>query len=150
MRAVVDTNVLLSGLIWRGTPHLLLQQMRAGTLSMVSSPALIAELEGVLGRPKFKAAFASAGRTPEQMLAEVRRLSEIMEPPPLRVGASRDRDDDAVLALAVAARADTIVSGDTDLLVLDTYDGIPILTPAEAMVRMERGTPERRPPLGAG
>jgi predicted nucleic acid-binding protein len=49
VRAVVDTNVLLAGLLWRGPPHALLEQVRAGTVSLVSSPALLAELADVIG-----------------------------------------------------------------------------------------------------
>ena len=44
MRAVIDTNVLLSGLIWQGTPHALIEQVRDGTLTLITSPALLAEL----------------------------------------------------------------------------------------------------------
>jgi hypothetical protein len=47
VRAVIDTNVLLSGLIWFGTPHKLIEQVRAGTLTLISSPALLAELADV-------------------------------------------------------------------------------------------------------
>ena len=49
VRAVIDTNVLLAGLLWRGPPHALLEQVRAGTVSLVSSPALPAELADVIG-----------------------------------------------------------------------------------------------------
>ena len=49
--AVVDTNVLQSGLFWRGRPHALMEQVRGGTLTLISSPALLAELaEVMLGR----------------------------------------------------------------------------------------------------
>lgn len=48
VRAVVDTNVLLSGLLWHGAPHALLEQVRTGALTLVSSPALLAELAGVI------------------------------------------------------------------------------------------------------
>jgi predicted nucleic acid-binding protein len=44
VRAVVDTNVLLSGLFWRGRPHALIEQVCAGALTLISSPALLAEL----------------------------------------------------------------------------------------------------------
>lgn len=136
MRAVIDTNVLLSGLIWRGTPHLLLERIRAGALSLVSSPALLAELAGIVIRPKFRTTLVRSDTDPERMLAELRFLAEIVEPPPLPAPVSRDPDDDAVLALAVAAQPDLIVSGDADLLVLGTHAGIPIVTPAEALARI--------------
>ena len=54
VRAVVDTNVLLSGLFWRGKPHALIEQVRAGALSLISSPGLLAELAEVMNRPKFE------------------------------------------------------------------------------------------------
>ncbi len=52
VRAVVDTNVLLSGLFWRGRPHALMEQVRGGTLTLISSPALLAELAEVAEPPK--------------------------------------------------------------------------------------------------
>ena len=53
MRAVIDTNVLLSGLLWRGAPHALTEHVQAGRLAMVSSPVLLAELAEVISRFKF-------------------------------------------------------------------------------------------------
>lgn len=64
----------------------------------------------------------------------MRRLVEIVESPPVRP-VSRDPDDDAVLAAAVASRADLIVSGDRDLLVLRSHAGISIVDPAMAVER---------------
>jgi predicted nucleic acid-binding protein len=60
-------------------------------------------------------------------------MVEVVAAPPLPQPMSRDRDDDRVLAAAVAGKADMIVSGDDDLLWLGSYDGIRILTPAEAL-----------------
>ncbi len=54
MRAVIDTNVLVSGLFWHGPPHMLLEHVRDGALDLISSPALLAELTNVLGRAKFE------------------------------------------------------------------------------------------------
>jgi putative PIN family toxin of toxin-antitoxin system len=133
VRAVIDTNVLLSGLLWQGTPHTLIEQVRAGTLTLVSSPALLAELAEVVARPKFWAVLVQPDTNAERMLADVRRLAEIVDPPPLPAPVSRDPDDDAVLALAVATQADLIVSGDADLLVLGAHKGIPIVTPVQAV-----------------
>ena len=80
MRAVLDTNVLLSGLFWRGTPHALIEQVRAGALTMMSRPSLLAELADVLNRPKFQAILSRSNTDPEQTLAELRRLVEIIDP----------------------------------------------------------------------
>lgn len=74
MRAVLDTNVLVSALLWRGPPNSLLQQVRAGVVSMVSSPALLVELADVLGRAKFDAILAQSSTSRERSLTEVRQL----------------------------------------------------------------------------
>ena len=86
MRAVIDTNVLLAGLLWRGPPHALLEHVRAGTVSLVSSPALLAELADVIGRAKFDAILTKTNTARERCLAEVRRLAEVIEPPPAAAG----------------------------------------------------------------
>jgi putative PIN family toxin of toxin-antitoxin system len=136
VRAVIDTNVLLSGLLWRGTPHALIEQVRAGTFTLISSPALLAELGEIIQRPKFRTVLVRSHTDPERVLSELRRLADIVDPPPLPAPVSRDPDDDAVLALAVASQADLIVSGDADLLTLGTHAGIPIVDPATALARI--------------
>ncbi|HEY6455574.1 MAG TPA: putative toxin-antitoxin system toxin component, PIN family [Steroidobacteraceae bacterium] len=137
MRVVLDTNVLLSGLLWHGPPHTLIEHVREGTLFLVSSPALLAELTEVIARPQFTAILARSNTSPEHSLAELRALAEVIEPAPLATPVCRDPDDDAVLALAIAARADLIVSGDKDLLDLQHVQDIPIVTPTQALRRTE-------------
>jgi putative PIN family toxin of toxin-antitoxin system len=137
VRAVVDTNVLLSGLIWRGAPHALLEHVRIGTLRIYSSPALIAEFAGIIERPKFRGALVRSNTDSKKLLADLRLLADIVDPPPLATPVSRDPDDNVVLALAVAAAPDLIISGDNDLLVLGAYAEIPIMTPAQALALIE-------------
>jgi uncharacterized protein len=133
VRAVVDTNVLVSGLLWPGKPHVLISQVRSSELTLISFPALLAGLAEVLIRPKFKSVLAWSNTDPELLLAQVRLLAEIIDPPPLLQQVSRDPDDDDVLALAAAARPDLVITGDQDLLVLGTFDGIPIVNAADAV-----------------
>ena len=118
MRAVIDTNVLLSGLLWRGQPHALIEHVRAGTLALVSSPALLAELTEVIGRAKFDAILTRSNTSLQRSLAEVRQLAEVVDPP-------------------LAARVEMIVSGDDDLLVLGNFNGIPIVNASQALWRID-------------
>ena len=120
MGAVVDTNVLMAGLMWRGQPHALLQHLRAGTVSLVSNLALLAELADVIGRAKFDDILTRTNTSRERSLAEVRCLAEVIEPPPLPQPVC-DPDYDEVVALAVAAKVDLIVPGDNDLLSLRSF-----------------------------
>jgi putative PIN family toxin of toxin-antitoxin system len=129
--------VLLAGLLWHGPPHALLEQVRAGTVSLVSSPVLLAELADVIGRAKFDAILTRTNTSRERSLAEVRRLAEVIDPPALPQPVCRDPDDDQVLALAIAAKVELIVSGDNDLLLLGSFEGIPIIAPAQAVSVIE-------------
>jgi putative PIN family toxin of toxin-antitoxin system len=138
VRAIIDTNVFIAGLLWRGSPHVLLEHARAGTLAVISSSTLIAELEDVLGRAKFAAILSKTSTSLERTIAEVRQLAELIDPPPLERPVCRDSTDDHVLALALSANADMVVSGDDDLLVLRSFANIPIVTPADAVKRLVR------------
>jgi len=133
VRAVIDTNVLLSGLLWRGAPHVLLEQARNGKLQFISSPVLLAELAEVITRPKFDIILLRSGTSRTQVLHEVQQLAEVVTPSSLMQPVCRDADDDEVLAAAIASQADCIITGDDDLLSLKTYQGIPIITPDDAM-----------------
>ncbi len=133
MRAVIDTNALLAGLLWRGPPHALLQHVRAGTVARVSSPALMAELADVIGRPKLDLILTRTNTLRERSLPEVRRLAEMIEPPPLPQPVCRDPDDGQVPALAIAAKVELVVSGDNDLPSIGSFEGIPIIAPADAV-----------------
>ena len=104
MRAVIDTNVLLSGLLWRGAPHALIEHVQSGTLAMVSSPTRLAELDEVIGRAKFDEILGRSNTSRERSLAEMRQLAEVIVPPPLPQPVCRDPDDDHVLACALPLR----------------------------------------------
>ena len=136
MLLVIDTNVLLSGLFWRGPPHTLLGKARDGAVDLVLSAALIEELLDVIARPKFADILARTSRTPERIMDELRVFVDVVAAPPLPLPICRDPDDDAVLACALAARADLIASGDDDLRALGTFENIPIISAAEALVRL--------------
>jgi uncharacterized protein len=136
VRAAIDTNVLVSGLLWHGTPHELIEEARSGTLILLSSPALLAELAEVLEEAKFDAILKRSRTSPERCLADIQTLAVVVAPEPLPTPVCRDPDDDEILALALAAQADLIISGDTDLLALKAFRSIPIVTPAEALRRV--------------
>ena len=140
MRIVLDTNVLLSGLLWRGPPHTILERVRDGQLTLLCSSALLTELIDVLQRPKFDLILSRSGISPQQVLTSLQELAEIIDTPPLPGPVSRDPDDDAVLALAVFGQSDMIVSGDEDLLSLHRYRELPIVPPAEALRLVDSGT----------
>lgn len=98
----------------------------------VPDTVLLAELLDVLGRDKFSSRLAKADLTPQAIVADIRRLVNLVDPVNVPSVITADPDDDFVLACAVAARANFIVSGDSHLLDLGSYQGIRIARPAEA------------------
>lgn len=133
MRVVIDTNVLLAGLFWHGPPHAVLEHVRSGKLTMISSPVLLDELAEVIARPKLDAILARIKTTREDALFEIQQLAKVLDPPPLPQPVCRDPDDDHVLALALAAKVDMIITGDEDLLVLQSFEGIHVAAPASVL-----------------
>ncbi len=129
-RAVLDPGVLVSALITpAGVPAKLLIGVRAGELELIASPLLLAELEGVLRREKFRR-YVDLDAV-HDYLDLLRRDAVIAPdpegPPPLR---SADPDDDYLIALAHSQNA-VLVSGDSHLL--DLADRAPILSPADLL-----------------
>ncbi|PYS76262.1 MAG: putative toxin-antitoxin system toxin component, PIN family [Acidobacteria bacterium] len=133
MRVVADTNIVVSGLLWRGNPRLVLDAAREGTIDLYTSAVLLTELEDVLGREKFAKRLASAGVTPHELVLGYAALASVIEPAAVEPVILSDPDDDAVLACAVAAQGEIIVSGDSHLLELRLYQEIRILTAAALM-----------------
>ncbi len=139
MRLVLDTNVVLSALLWRGKPYQLLDALsRRPDVYLFSSPALLEELADVLARPLAVERLALIGTTVNEVLALYRTVVEVVEPA-LAPRVVRDADDDRVVAAALAAHAAFIVSGDGDLLSIGSYQGIRIINAAEALRRIEAG-----------
>ncbi len=109
---------------------------RAGArrhVELLTSRRLLTELDDVLKRRKFRTILVRSRTNPRRLMSDIRRLVEVVDARPLRRRVSRDVDDDVVLAVAVAGRADLVVSGDHDLLSLGAHDAIRIVTPAEAV-----------------
>lgn len=136
MRVVLDTNVVTSALLWGGTPERLIEAAGEGSLELFTSEALIAELAGILGRAKFATKLRQKNLSAAEIVARYREIAETVEAAPIEVATLRDPDDTAILACAIAARAEAIVSGDADLHALGSYRGIPILSPADCVRRV--------------
>ncbi|OHC71051.1 MAG: putative toxin-antitoxin system toxin component, PIN family, partial [Rhodocyclales bacterium GWA2_65_20] len=112
----------------------LVDGVRAQTFELCSSATLLAELLDVLSRGKFAARLLQAGLTPQGIVGELCRLAYMAAPQTVPRVVENDADDDHVLACALAGQADLIVSGDRHLLSLGgRYQGIPIVTPAQAV-----------------
>ena len=142
MKVVADTNTLVSALLWHGPPRQLLGAIESGNVELVTSVALRLELDDVIHRPKFRRQIREQKINLSHLLSDLDARLTILNCPPLAAPVViADPDDDAVLACAVAAGVDGIVTGDDDLLALRSFRGIPILTAAQALAKLRLRKP---------
>jgi len=139
VRVVLDTNVVISAFLWYGTPTRLLEMVEEDAIQLFTSQALLDELSSILLHArKLAAPIRKTGLTAEEIFIEYQRLSTLVTAQKLTKKICRDADDDAVLACALAAKAEIIISGDKDLLVLHSFREIPILKPADAVKYLQK------------
>ena len=130
MRAVVDTNILVRAAIRPlGSVGRVLLRLRQGDDTLLYARPLLEELVDVLNRPRIRDKYGLSDPDIEAIVALILLRGEAVEPEE-RIAACRDPRDDTFLEVAVAGKADVLVSGDEDLLVLDPFAGIPTLSPA--------------------
>jgi hypothetical protein len=130
-RAVLDTNVIVSGVIAAaGPPRRILTGWRRREFELLASPALIDEVVRVLSLPRiarrYRVTAEETSTIAHLLMSRAILFTDIPPIPPT----SRDPADDHILALATAGDADHLVSGDDDLLALRTFQDIAILPPA--------------------
>ena len=133
MRVVLDTNVLVSGVLLPASiPGRVFDAVQLDG-NLLFSEITFAELNTVLARPKFER-YLDQGRRDHFLsrCLDAGALVEIIR----SIRACRDPNDDKFLEVAVSGKADALVTGDADLLVLDPYEGIPIVTPANYLAKL--------------
>ena len=128
MRVVVDVNVWISALLWGGVPDQVLILAEERKIIIYASEALFLELQTTLRRTKFQSKIQSLNLKVEDVINATKDVIQFC--PTISVDAPQLRDpkDTIVLAAAIAANAEIIITGDLDLLVLTEFNGIPILT----------------------
>lgn len=151
IRAVLDTNVLVSGFagyqLATSTPGELIRRWRRRDFTLVVSHHLLAEVDRTLTNPYF------ARRLPHRQITGASRLlrtkAELTAITVTIAGVATHPEDDLVLAAAVSAKVDYLVTGDRQLLQLRTYRGIILLSPRAFLTYLE-GQPREQPPAPNG
>lgn len=131
LKAVLDTNVLISGVLWRGTPFKILKWAEEQRLLIYSSHEILSEVHRVLNYPKFRQHIDTQRVLPGELFAKIMSLCTIVSIDKVVEGAGPDADDDKFLSCALSSKVDRLVSGDKHLLNLKTYSSIRILSAKE-------------------
>ncbi|HLC57584.1 MAG TPA: putative toxin-antitoxin system toxin component, PIN family [Candidatus Nanoarchaeia archaeon] len=134
IKAVLDTNILISALGWDIKQGLILNHCLDNKFKLVISPEILKEIKDVLFRERFE--FIDKDKKDEFLMLLV-ELAEIVIPEK-KIDVCRDKEDNKFIELAVTAKADYIVSGDCDLLELKMYSGIKIIS-SESFLRVLDG-----------
>lgn len=134
MKVVFDTNVVASASFWRGTPFDCLAAWAQGRCAAVVSPELLAEYHETIGELRLD----YPQRPPVEWVDALTESAELIFPTERATGATPDPADEMVLECALAGEADYIVTGDKKhLLPLREFRGIPIVTPADFLRRLD-------------
>ena len=131
MRAVLDTNILISALFWRGAPHECLLSAEAGLYELILADEIFDEL-----RDKLVDKFRNSDEEADQIIRNIQGCTELVQLQGLSGWVQDDPDDDKFIEAAIVSAADVVVSGDHHLLLLQSVEGIDILTAREFLHRL--------------
>lgn len=129
MKVVLDNNVFISGIFWKGAPHKIIELTERGKIEVFTTFEILEELFGVLQREKFKPLLGEGETNVEEVFRKVLELVEISFPKKEVDIIKEDTPDNNFLACAESCQASFIISGDKHLLKLKEFQGIPIVSP---------------------
>ena len=133
--AVFDTNIFFSATGWRGNPFQCVERARAGQIQVVTCPELMEELA-----EKLKTRLHFTAEQVTETLADYLVFLRLVQIPKVLDAVPRDPEDNMILECAIEGRAQYIVSGDNDLLVLKEFRGIQIARASDFLKVLERET----------
>ncbi len=128
MRVVLDTNIWVSGMLWRGLPWKLLRLAEAHRVEPCMAPEMLAELAELLDYERLQPRLQQLGLEPAELVAYAMGLSTLFDVPAGPPIVTADPDDDIFLRCAATAGAVYVVSGDQHLPALKAHISLPIVT----------------------
>ena len=133
MKLVLDTNIFISSFFWGGNPRKLMTRIIDGKDTLFVSNEILDEVLSVMARPKF----GISHRQITHFIDSIEEISCHVTLSGIIQGVCRDSDDDKILECAVLGGVDFIISGDSDLLSIKEFQGIPVLAASEYIEKVE-------------
>jgi len=132
MRVILDTNLLISAVLIKNSPPDKALRKAQNSCTILCSKSIFTEYAEKLLLPKFDK-YASLSKR-MNMLTDVENEALFIEPD-IKISVCRDPEDNKFIELAVAGNADCMVTGDKDLLVLNPFRGIKIISPSDFLIQ---------------
>ena len=136
MRVVIDTNVLISAIFWTGKPKQVLNKVRRGEITFLTSEFILEEIRDVLTREDTP--FKLSAEEAERIVTEMRNLAVVVKIGS-HVSVCKDENDNKVLDCAIDGNANCIITGDSHLLQLSSFQKIDIMTVSDFLGHLKKG-----------
>jgi hypothetical protein len=143
---VADTNIYVSAFVSGGKSLELMSAARQKRISLLMTPEIMTEMGSVFHRSKFQKYFEQRGLTPDDIITGYQEVTTLVIAATIPSGVVRDKKDEIILAAAVGGKADYVVTGDKDLLTLEKYQDIAIITVHQLLEILNQENPKTTPP----
>ncbi len=140
VKLVLDTNIILAGLLFQGAEFALLEFVEKGEAVIFVTEEILEEIDAVLHYPRLSKHIIKSGLTIDKLLERIISLSHLVTGNKISINVCRDKKDNKFIECAIITKADLIVSRDEDLLVLKKYADIRIVDIKEALNKIRSNT----------
>lgn len=137
LRIVLDTNTIISAFFWKGNESVLMQKIENKEAELYLNAQILLEIREVLHRPKFRKVLLITKSTPDDLVNKLYSISNLITGV-CKIEVCRDPKDNVFLECAKLAKADYVVSGDNDLLILKEFEGIKIIKSIDMIKLLEK------------
>lgn len=144
MRIVLDNNVFISGIFWKGIPNEIIKLAEKNKFEIFTTLEILSELFRVLKREKFKLLFKEGKITFEEVSEKILEIVKICSPKSKVKVITEDPEDNKFLACAISCQASFIISGDDHLLKLKEFQDIPIVSAKEFLRIIKNKMPKQK------
>ena len=137
MKLLLDTNIWISGLLWGGVPREIISLTENNLASIYISNSLLQELEDTLIKSKLQTRLKQLNYSDQDLINSVKSITTLCQPLSIfDVETLRDLKDKIVLEAGLSIPVDFIITGDLDLLVLDSFEGVKIINPNDFKLKI--------------
>src|SRR3989338_1769750 len=133
IKLVLDTNTIISGLLWKGIEFELLQTIEQQKALLFLNADILMEIHRILHYERLKKYIILSELSPEQLIEKITALAHIISGNTPKTSLCRDKEDEKFITCAILSNAKYIITGDEDLLVIKQYKNIKIITTKEAL-----------------